>query len=111
MICLSIVCGVYLVYYLTVMCKNITEQGLIYSGSILFLYFSCWWAFCPFTWSRSALLMVFLGAILILTGISVECSEDTNLAANHEAIIALVAICILVIQTGLFDFIVWNGFV
>jgi predicted neutral ceramidase superfamily lipid hydrolase len=105
MIVISFIAGIYLIYYLTTTPKEQTDEILIYTGSVIFLVFSTVWAFRPFYLSKLILTLVFIGSILILAGI---CENSTN---NTEKIIALVASSIILVQTGLFDLVIWNGIV
>src|SRR4051812_16687925 len=59
MIIISTIAGSYLVYYLTILEKNRTDEILIYTGSVIFLVFSCLWAFMPFDYSKFVLFIVF----------------------------------------------------
>lgn len=111
MIGLSFIAGIYLVYYLTTFQKDDTVQSLIYVGSVIFLVYSVVWAYSPFNkpqWTvKAALGFVAIGAILIMSGISLNVSQGHK---DPVDIVALVAIIILVIQTSFFDFFMWNGF-
>jgi len=107
MIVLSFVAGIYLVWYLTTTSKNRTDEILIYTGSVVFLVFSTVWAFRPLYYSKLVLGMVAVSTVLILAGICVNSESETD----PLKIGALVASSIVVLQTGLFDFGIWNGFV
>ncbi len=106
MICLSLVAGIYLVYYLSTILKDDMSEILIYIGSVLFLVFSTLWAFFPFYYSKIVLFIVFVGSVLILAGISVGIS-----VIKPVDIVALISIIIIVIQTGFFDLGLWNGLI
>ncbi len=106
MIFLSFVAGPYLIYYLTTnQFITDTNEILIYVGSVLFLVCSTVWAFFPFECSKIILGFVAIGAILILAGICTN-EQDPN---DPKKIAALLAISIIVLQTSLFDFAIWNG--
>ncbi len=105
MIFLSFIAGPYLIYYLTTVQKTEIDEILIYVGSVLVLVCSTVWAFFPFKYSKLILGSVAIGSILILAGISVN-SEDPN---DPKKIAALITSSIIVLQTCLFDFTIWNG--
>jgi hypothetical protein len=108
MIALSFVSGIYLVYYLTTFQKDDTVQKLVYIGSVIFLLYSLIWAYDPFNYYiKLSLGLVAIGSLLILSGISLNVSQGNK---GPTDIVALVAITVLVIQSGLFDFLIWNGF-
>jgi hypothetical protein len=105
MILLSFLSGLYIVYYVS--SREIFDEisnKLVYIGSLLFLSFSIIWSMRPFFYSRYILLVVAIGAILLLAGIVSDNDHDQTL--NHD--LAIVASCILVIQTFVFDFFLWN---
>jgi membrane-bound ClpP family serine protease len=99
---ISFVSGLYLIWYMYKFCPK--NDAVIYTGSVLLLLFSIVWAFRPFFYSNVILGLVFIGAILILAGI-----VDIARTLKTVDVIAIVAACILVIQTGLLDFGVWTG--
>jgi hypothetical protein len=108
MILFSFISGTYLVYYLTTISKNHTDEILIYTGSVLLLVFSTLWAFKPFyKYIKIVLGLVFIGVILILAGICVN-SDPID---EPKKIAALAACSLLLIQTGLFDFGFWTGII
>jgi hypothetical protein len=94
MICLSIISGIYLMYYL---CQH-PINTIRYSGIILFLSFSLLWAIFPFTFSKPVLFMVCIGLAIILSTLNMSTDK-----------IAIVATIILLIQTFIFDFLLWTG--
>lgn len=108
MIFLSSISGLYLIYYLskTSLHTNNKSKTLIYIGSFMLLLFSIMWAYNPFYYSVISLFGVFIGSLLIFIGI-----YKNNNIMDNEKIVALIASFILMFQTGLFDLIIWNGFV
>jgi len=107
MIALSFAAGVYLVYYFTTFQKDDTVQTLIYVGSVIFLIYSLVWAYSPFNkYVSLSLGLVAIGSVLMLSGIGLNVSQGHK---NPTDIVALIAITILVIQSGFFDFWIWNG--
>ena len=108
MIFICSISSIYLIYYLTDIEKSTTDEILIYTGSVIFLVFSTVWAFFPYTASVFVLACVAIGTILILAGIGIN---QKHLPADNKKILALVAATILVIQTSVFDFGIWNGLV
>jgi len=105
MILLSFISAIYLIYYFTTLQKTDTDEILIYVGSVFFLFFSTIWAFRPFYSSKIVLGLVATGVILMLAGICIN-KDDPN---EIKKIVAITASVILVIQTGFFDFVIWNG--
>ncbi len=105
MIMLSFIAGPYLIYYLVTTPKTETDEILIYVGSVIFLVCSTVWAFWPFEYPKIILGFVAIGAILILTGICVNRQNPNDV----KKILALMASSIIVLQTSLFDFAIWNG--
>ena len=105
MIFLSFISGGYLVYYLTSNTNTDISENLIYVGSVLFLVCSTVWAFKPFEYSKIILGSVATGSILILAGIAI----DSNNASDSKKALALTASSVLVIQTVLFDFLIWTA--
>jgi len=104
MIFLSLIVGLYLVVYLTMNPAEKEENVIIrYIGVSLFLLFSFIWAIKPFLYSKFVLFMVVVGIVLILVSIANECIELPDDA------IAITAASILVIQTFVFDYILWTG--
>jgi len=112
MISLSLIASVYLIYYLTNIPENNNDNDksmiLIYTGSVIFLLYSTIWAFKPYYYSKFVLFMVFVGVVLFFSGILVNIDENGKFE-SIENIIAILACCILIIQTGLFDFGIWTG--
>lgn len=108
MIIISYLFGIYLIYYLTITEKEKTDGILIYTGSILLLFFSTLWAFKPFYYNKFVLFMVFIGALLLLSGICINDNEEPEDPFKISAIVAVVILCI---QTGLFDGLIWTGIV
>lgn len=107
MIFISFVATIYLIYYLTSKRLNQIDKILIYLGSVIFLSCSLIWAFRPFMYSKIVLGFASIGTLIILAGIS------DNISKNYlgtEDSLALISILIVIIQTGIFDFIIWNGF-
>lgn len=107
MIILSFLSAIYLIYYLSTTPKEYTDEILIYVGSVIFMVCSTVWAFKPFYYSNIILGFVALGAILILSGI-LSNSQDIK---EPKKIVAILTTIILIIQTFIFDFIIWNGFI
>lgn len=105
MIFLSFIAGSYLIYYLTTTSKTDTDEILIYVGSVVFLVCSTVWAFWPFEYSKIILGAVAIGSILILSGICVNTTDSKD----SKKVVALTASSVILIQTVLFDFLIWNG--
>ncbi len=105
MILLSFIAGPYLIYYITTTQKTDTDEILIYIGSVIFLVCSMVWAFRPFKCSKTILGFVAAGTVLILAGI---CTNNQD-PSDPKKIVALIASLLLILQTGLFDFVIWNG--
>jgi len=111
MIFLSSISGLYLIYYLSTVNKTNNKsksksKTLIYIGSFMLLLFSIMWAYNPFYYPVISLFGVFIGSLLIFIGI-----YKNNNIMDNEKIVALIASFILMFQTGLFDLIIWNGFI
>lgn len=104
MIILSTISGIYLIYYLSTVKKDKTDDILIYIGSLLLLIFSSVWAYNPYLYSRFVLGIVALGSILILAGVCIGGNTQEPLKK-----IAITATCIIMIQTTIFDFLIWTG--
>lgn len=110
MILLSFIATPYLIYYLVSIEKSETDEILIYIGSVFFIICSTVWAFLPFTYSGIILAGVAIGAILILAGVANNQPNQPNQPNKDLKNLALASSSILVIQTFLFDFLIWNGF-
>jgi hypothetical protein len=120
MILLSVISGIYLIKYLYG-----SEQGalnkesniIIYVGSVIFLIPSVIWAFYPFWNSKIVLFTVLVGLVIILVGIvrnRMGVEKGLGNDAEKDQLnyrLAIVATSILIIQAGLFDFLIWNGII
>jgi len=111
MILFSFISGIYLIYYFTTTNFSETEKILIYVGSVLFLAYSLTWAFFPFSNSKTVLGFVTIGAILMLTGICINYDTNTDDTIGPIKVIAITASSIILLQTGFFDFVIWNGLI
>lgn len=78
MIILSFIAGIYIVYYLVTDTSLNTSlnTSLIYSGSVIFLVFSTFWALWPFKANKIVLFLVSVGVLLLLVGISLNYDKN-----------------------------------
>jgi hypothetical protein len=101
MILLSTISTLYLMYYMTI--TPAYNEILRYVGILLFLLFSLIWAYDPFYRSKIVLFMVSLGVAMMFI--------DILMFQGFKGNLALLAGIILLLQSFVFDFIIWNGII